>query len=78
MKVYLITSPATAAPKPDPAAQLAKAGKRPRPGAGTLINAVRAVYAQGGGIKAFWTGNGLNIIKIFPVSARAVTDRGRN
>ncbi|GEM10051.1 mitochondrial carrier protein [Rhodotorula toruloides] len=69
LKVYLITSPTSAPPKPDPAAQLAKSGKPPRPGAGTLVNAIRAVYAQGGGIKAFWTGNGLNIIKIFPESA---------
>ncbi|BGO93151.1 hypothetical protein NBRC10512_007596 [Rhodotorula toruloides] len=69
LKVYLITSPASAPPKPDPAAQLAKSGKPPRPGAGTLVNAIRTVYAQGGGIKAFWTGNGLNIIKIFPESA---------
>lgn len=26
------------------------------------------MYRQGGGVKAFWTGNGLNIVKIFPVS----------
>lgn len=75
LKVYLITSPASAPPKPDPAAQLAKSGKPPRPGAGTLVNAIRTVYAQGGGIKAFWTGNGLNIIKIFPV--RCGTDPNR-
>ncbi|GAA6020528.1 hypothetical protein JCM10207_000032 [Rhodosporidiobolus poonsookiae] len=46
-----------------------QSGKKPRPGAGSLVKAVRAVYAQGGGIKAFWTGNGLNIVKIFPESA---------
>ncbi|GAA6025677.1 hypothetical protein JCM10207_008826 [Rhodosporidiobolus poonsookiae] len=69
LKVYLITSPACV---PSPAAASAAApqsGKKPRPGAGSLVKAVRAVYAQGGGIKAFWTGNGLNIVKIFPESA---------
>ncbi|GAA5826412.1 hypothetical protein JCM3770_004696 [Rhodotorula araucariae] len=69
LKVYLITS-ATAPPCPDAAAAAAKAGKRPpRPGAGSLGKAIQTVYHQGGGVKAFWTGNGLNIIKIFPESA---------
>jgi hypothetical protein len=26
------------------------------------------IYADGGGVKAFWVGNGLNVVKIFPVS----------
>ncbi|GAA5852268.1 hypothetical protein JCM9279_002483 [Rhodotorula babjevae] len=69
LKVYLITS-ATGPPCPDLTAAAAKAGKKPpRPGAGSLTKAIRTVYNQGGGIKAFWTGNGLNIIKIFPESA---------
>ncbi|BGP41635.1 hypothetical protein JCM10449v2_005626 [Rhodotorula kratochvilovae] len=69
LKVYLITS-ATAPPCPEAAAAAAKAGKKPpRPGAGSLTKAIRTVYTQGGGVKAFWTGNGLNIIKIFPESA---------
>jgi len=67
LKVYLITS-ATGPPCPNLTAAAAKAGKKPpRPGAGSLTKAIRTVYNQGGGIKAFWTGNGLNIIKIFPV-----------
>jgi len=67
LKVYLITS-ATGPPCPDLTAAAAKAGKKPpRPGAGSLTKAIKTVYNQGGGIKAFWTGNGLNIIKIFPV-----------
>ena len=32
-----------------------------------LYNAVHTIASQGGGIRAFWVGNGLNIIKIFPV-----------
>ncbi|TNY20556.1 mitochondrial carrier domain-containing protein [Rhodotorula diobovata] len=69
LKVYLITS-ATGPPCPDLTAAAAKAGKKPpRPGAGSLTKAIKTVYNQGGGIKAFWTGNGLNIIKIFPESA---------
>jgi solute carrier family 25 phosphate transporter 23/24/25/41 len=32
-----------------------------------LGDAVRTIYVQGGGIRAFWVGNGLNVTKIFPV-----------
>ncbi|BGP17904.1 hypothetical protein JCM10213v2_005952 [Rhodosporidiobolus nylandii] len=69
LKVYLITSPSTCPPPSAAAAHSATGAKPPRPGAGSLVQAVKAVYTQGGGIKAFWTGNGLNIIKIFPESA---------
>ncbi|GAA5841321.1 hypothetical protein JCM11251_001624 [Rhodosporidiobolus azoricus] len=79
LKVYLITSPSSPCPAPasisstaassKPLAPGERPPKRPRPGAGSLVNAMRAVYNQGGGIKAFWTGNGLNIVKIFPESA---------
>ncbi|CAK9779431.1 putative calcium-binding mitochondrial carrier SAL1 [Cutaneotrichosporon oleaginosum] len=34
-----------------------------------LMTAVRAIYQEGAGIRAFWVGNGLNVIKIFPESA---------
>lgn len=61
LKVYLITSPASTTTATD------ASGKRQRPGRGSLIEAVRTVYRTGGGVKAFWTGNGLNIVKIFPV-----------
>lgn len=67
LKVYLITSPGTPRPPPEPTAPGTKPKKRPRANAGSLTRAVKAVYQQGGGIKSFWTGNGLNIIKIFPV-----------
>lgn len=68
LKVFLITSPASKSATPP----------RGRPGAGTLIEAVKTVYRQGGGIKAFWTGNGLNIIKIFPVGATFSRERTPN
>lgn len=64
LKVYLITSPASTT-----AAATDASGKRQRPGQGSLIEAVKTVYRTGGGVKAFWTGNGLNIVKIFPESA---------
>ena len=34
-----------------------------------LWSAVVRIYTTGGGISAFWVGNGLNILKIFPESA---------
>ncbi|GAA5940787.1 hypothetical protein JCM1841_004718 [Sporobolomyces salmonicolor] len=67
LKVYLITSPAEPI-KPTTTSSVSKSGKAPRRNAGSLAAAMRAVYSQGG-IKAFWTGNMLNVIKIFPESA---------
>jgi len=32
------------------------------------MNAVAQIYAEGG-IRGYWVGNGLNTIKIFPVSS---------
>ncbi|ORX36264.1 mitochondrial carrier domain-containing protein [Kockovaella imperatae] len=34
-----------------------------------LWGAVTRIYVDGGGLKAFWVGNGLNVTKIFPESA---------
>ncbi|ORY83515.1 mitochondrial carrier domain-containing protein [Leucosporidium creatinivorum] len=71
LKVYLITSPSTQ-PPPDATPCPTGSGtriKKPRRNAGSIPAAVRAVLKQGGGVKAFWTGNGLNVIKIFPESA---------
>jgi solute carrier family 25 phosphate transporter 23/24/25/41 len=72
LKVYLITSPSAPLPPPPPPPSASstsslKPTKTPRRNAGRLAAAVRAVYSQGG-VKAFWTGNMLNVIKIFPVS----------
>ncbi|KAK4047617.1 hypothetical protein OIV83_005275 [Microbotryomycetes sp. JL201] len=69
LKVYLITQGKEPIEQPEVTGKdLAKKVKR-RKNAGSLPAAVRAVLKQGGGIKGFWTGNGLNVIKIFPESA---------
>jgi solute carrier family 25 phosphate transporter 23/24/25/41 len=67
LKVYLITSPSQ--PIQAPYFCPSGSGKKitSRRGAGSIPAAVRAVWKQGGGPKAFWTGNGLNVVKIFPV-----------
>ena len=39
---------------------------------GNLWGAVKCIYADGGGTRAFWVGNGLNVTKIFPVSRQSV------
>jgi solute carrier family 25 phosphate transporter 23/24/25/41 len=36
-------------------------------GVGHLVEAVTRIYRDGGGARAFWVGNGLNVTKIFPV-----------
>ncbi|KAG6866466.1 hypothetical protein C0991_003984 [Blastosporella zonata] len=61
LKIFLITRP------PD----LGGATLSPTPSLGgvrTIGNAVARIYAEGG-ILAFWTGNGLSVMKIFPESA---------
>ncbi|KAM0749597.1 mitochondrial carrier [Meredithblackwellia eburnea MCA 4105] len=71
LKVYLITSASTPPSSESPSSSHDHAAKRkaPRRNAGSIPAAVRAVMKQGGGISSFWTGNGLNVIKIFPESA---------
>ncbi|EIN10446.1 mitochondrial carrier [Punctularia strigosozonata HHB-11173 SS5] len=72
LKIFLITRP------PDMGgAKLAGAAVLTNPkevskaslhGAKALANAVTRIYAEGG-ILAFWVGNGLSVVKIFPESA---------
>ncbi|TIB67582.1 hypothetical protein E3P77_01440 [Wallemia ichthyophaga] len=53
LKVYLITT----------------TKKTNMSGLSALSSAMHKIYIQGGGLTAFWVGNGLNIVKIFPESA---------
>jgi hypothetical protein len=39
-------------------------------GVGHLVEALGRIYKDGGGYRAFWVGNGLNVTKIFPVGSR--------
>jgi len=36
-------------------------------GARAIVSATRTIFAEAG-LRGFWIGNGLNVIKIFPVS----------
>ena len=58
----------------DGAAEIAKAGRR---GVGALAGATKDLYTHGG-LRAFWTGNGLNMLKIFPESAIKVLSRAHS
>lgn len=80
LKVYLITSPSTQPPpdaKPCPKTGKENKFKKGRQNKGSIPAAVRAVLKQGGGVKAFWTGNGLNVVKIFPVRRSSLSRRAR-
>lgn len=65
LKIYLITT-ARSQPEVLNAGSTSKIATR---GVGLLSDAVHALYREGGGLKAFWVGNGLNCLKIFPESA---------
>lgn len=80
LKVYLITAVDTPSELRKPidlskndvatvAKQTLKFGQK---GFQHLGVAVRKIYVDGGGIRAFWVGNGLNVTKIFPVSQAKV------
>ncbi|KAJ9110277.1 hypothetical protein QFC19_001680 [Naganishia cerealis] len=78
LKVYLITktdTPQELKRPPDvlhsgsateAVKQTTKLGRK---GFGHLGEAVVRIYRDGGGVRAFWVGNGLNVTKIFPESA---------
>ncbi|SJX61304.1 related to SAL1-member of the Ca2+-binding subfamily of the mitochondrial carrier family [Sporisorium reilianum f. sp. reilianum] len=77
LKIYLITtarSPdvaeaAKAAVSGPQGANGAAAAKAAGQGLGILREALGNLYRDGGGLRAFWVGNGLNCLKIFPESA---------
>jgi solute carrier family 25 phosphate transporter 23/24/25/41 len=58
LKIFLITRP------PD----LGGAPQASGSGARAIASAVARIYAEGG-VRGFWVGNGLSIVKIFPESA---------
>ena len=62
LKIFLITRPPELG-GPSPAAASTKVT-----GVKTIMNAVARIYSEGGFL-AFWTGNGLSVVKIFPESA---------
>lgn len=61
LKVFLITR--SEIPLLPGDAPVAKQSMR---GVQVLMNAISAIYAERG-LRSFWVGNGLNVIKIFPV-----------
>lgn len=74
LKIYLITTgQASMAAETAKAALSGKEGattvKAAGQGVGMLREAVLNLYREGGGLRAFWVGNGLNCLKIFPESA---------
>lgn len=60
LKIFLITR--------QPALHVAPGAPTPVHGLRVLTDAISKLYIEGG-IRAFWVGNGLNLIKIFPESA---------
>lgn len=74
LKIYLITTTARSPDVAD-AAKTAVSGqsgataKAAGQGLGILREALFNLYRDGGGLRAFWVGNGLNCLKIFPESA---------
>ncbi|SNX82611.1 related to SAL1 - member of the Ca2+-binding subfamily of the mitochondrial carrier family [Melanopsichium pennsylvanicum] len=71
LKIYLITT-ARAPEIAEATAKVAANGSTAKvagQGVGILREALFNLYRDGGGLRAFWVGNGLNCLKIFPESA---------
>jgi solute carrier family 25 phosphate transporter 23/24/25/41 len=75
LKIYLITTARTTATSKalkdglKGANTVDASAKMATQGMSMLNEAIRTLYREGGGLKAFWIGNGLNCLKIFPESA---------
>jgi solute carrier family 25 (mitochondrial phosphate transporter), member 23/24/25/41 len=75
LKIYLITTARTTATGKamsqgvQAASSVDATAKMASQGMGLLKEAIWSLYQEGGGLKAFWIGNGLNCLKIFPESA---------
>ena len=66
LKVYLITrSPELSNVDLKNATETTKVAKK---GFKAIFDAIGRIYMEGG-IRAFWVGNGLSVVKIFPESA---------
>jgi solute carrier family 25 phosphate transporter 23/24/25/41 len=67
LKIYLITTGETASFQREGAKGLSHPLRLSATAASNLWLAVTRIYRDGGGVRAFWVGNGLNVTKIFPV-----------
>lgn len=68
LKVYLITTTTAPSSGPSNPSIIHPVGSVNR-AFSNLWGAVVRIYGDGGGLRAFWVGNGLNVTKIFPVRA---------